>query len=81
MGVAYANSNDYLAYNLKSSTIEIALAPGLNYFISKNLSLEATVGKIGFTRENINTVIPSHTNTYNFNFNLSDVKLGLMYKL
>lgn len=61
----------------KVSSIGFQVAPGLDYFITNNWSIEATVGAFGF-----NSVKPkggkSTTNT-NLGLNLNDIKFGVKY--
>lgn len=64
----------------KANGFNIALAPGVSYFISNNFALEASIGVLSY-----DTVKPDYngaesTDTFNLNLNLDNVNLGLVYK-
>jgi opacity protein-like surface antigen len=80
LGVNYFNFNNYVSSINPTSVYDLSLSPGLNYFITKNLSLEASIGRISFSREKFNTIEPTFENNFNFDFNLSNIQWGIVYK-
>ncbi len=64
------------------TVIELGVRPGLNYFVAKNFSLEATFGNIGI----VNTSPKGGNGSTDFNFGInmsnitSDFGLGLNYR-
>ncbi|WBX74970.1 outer membrane beta-barrel protein [Tenacibaculum ovolyticum] len=62
------------------NTFTIAVAPGINYFVSKSLALRATVGALSYSSSKLDVNGAKSTNTFGLNLNLSDVNFGLTYK-
>ncbi|WP_422091405.1 outer membrane beta-barrel protein [Tenacibaculum ovolyticum] len=60
------------------NTFTIAVAPGINYFVSKSLALRATVGALSYSSSKLDVNGAKLTNT--FGLNLSNVNFGLTYK-
>ena len=63
----------------KESGLDIFAAPGFNYFISKNLSLEAVIGRIGYTsvKASSGTANAKGTTNFNFGIDLTHVAFGM----
>ena len=53
------------------------MKPGLDYFLNKNWSIEATIGEFGYS--NYKPKDGDATNNYNFGLNLSSVTFGVKY--
>lgn len=71
---------DFDGSDIKSNGFAVELAPGVSYFISSNFALEAQMGSLSYM-----TIKPDYdgaesTNTFDLNVNLTDIKLGLVYK-
>lgn len=64
----------------KGDGFDVALAPGVNYFITKNFSLEATFGILGFATTQPDEDGAEKTNSFNFGLDMRDINLGLVYK-
>jgi len=66
----------------KFSGIGIDLGPGVNYFISKSFALEARWGALSYETGKPDTPdnAPS-TNTFNFGLSLSNIQLGLLFRI
>jgi outer membrane protein W len=65
----------------KFNGFNFALAPGVNYFLSKNFALETSIGVIGYRSVKPKDAPGSNaTNTFDIGFNLANVNLGLIYK-
>ncbi|MEN4762086.1 outer membrane beta-barrel protein [Chryseobacterium sp. C39-AII1] len=62
----------------KFTSIGVNIKPGLDYFINKNWSIEATIGEFGYDRFKYED-FDNATNNYKFGFNLSSVSFGVKY--
>ncbi|CAM1362620.1 conserved exported hypothetical protein [Tenacibaculum sediminilitoris] len=80
-GLSYISTGNEINGNEQpdSSTFAIAVAPGVNYFISERLALRALVGALSYSSTSADGS-SSSTNTFGLNLNLSDVNFGLTYK-
>ncbi|SIQ34115.1 Opacity protein [Chryseobacterium sp. RU37D] len=61
----------------KYTQIGVTIKPGLDYFLNKNWSIEATIGEFGYS--NYKPKDGDATNNYNFGLNLSSVTFGVKY--
>ncbi|RQO40767.1 opacity protein [Chryseobacterium sp. KBW03] len=61
----------------KYTKIGVTVKPGLDYFLNKNWSIEATIGEFGYS--NYKPKNGDATNNYNFGLNLSSVTFGVKY--
>ncbi|KPH14506.1 outer membrane protein [Chryseobacterium sp. ERMR1:04] len=61
----------------KYTQIGVTVKPGLDYFLNKNWSIEATIGELGYS--NYKPKDGDATNNYNFGLNLSSVTFGVKY--
>jgi hypothetical protein len=61
----------------KYTQIGVTVKPGLDYFLNKNWSIEATIGEFGYN--NYKPKEGDATNNYNFGLNLSSVTFGVKY--
>jgi len=79
----YEYAVDYGAEE-KNNGFVVAVAPGINYFISNHFALEATFGILSYTTSKPDYdamyVDETSTNTFNFGLNFSDINFGLVYK-
>ena len=67
-------------FESKSDGFGVQVAPGVSYFLSKNIAIEAKWGVLGY-----NTVKPDadgaeSTDTFEFGLNLRDINFGIVYK-
>ncbi|SNR15479.1 outer membrane beta-barrel protein [Tenacibaculum jejuense] len=58
----------------------INISPGLNYFISKSFSINASVGSLGYVYTKSESDFISGVSTFVFDLNLSSIVLGLTYR-
>ena len=65
---------------IKSPGFEVALRPGVNYFISNNFALEASVGVIRYETSKDDFEGAESRDTFELGFNLSQINIGLLYK-
>ncbi|NIF04977.1 porin family protein [Chryseobacterium sp. Tr-659] len=61
----------------KYTQIGVTVKPGLDYFLNKNWTIEATIGEFGYN--NFKPKDGDATNNYNFGLNLSSVTFGVKY--
>ena len=61
----------------KYTQIGVTVKPGLDYFLNKNWSIEATIGEFGYN--NYKPKNGEATNNYNFGLKLSSVTFGVKY--
>ena len=62
----------------KYTKIGVTVKPGLDYFLNKNWSIEATIGEFGYNNFKYKDLDKS-TDNFNFGLNLSSVTFGVKY--
>lgn len=72
--------NTTVSTDTKYNGFNVALAPGINYAISKHFSLEAAWGVLGYNSRKLDADGAKAANTFNFGVNLSNINFGLNYK-
>jgi outer membrane protein len=71
LGVNYVSVTDKTTNpDLKVTGMDIFAAPGFNYFVSKNLSLEAVIGRIGYSSAKASSGSANAKGTTGFDFGL-----------
>jgi len=66
--------------DFKVNGFDVALSPGVSYFISSNFALEASIGALSYETSKPDFDGAEDTNTFGLNLNLTDVMVGLVYK-
>lgn len=61
----------------KYTSVGVTVKPGLDYFLNKNWTIEATIGEFGYN--NYKPKDGDATNNYNFGLNLAAVTIGVKY--
>ncbi|AZA76757.1 DUF3575 domain-containing protein [Chryseobacterium sp. G0186] len=61
------------------TSIGVNIKPGLDYFLNKNWSIEATFGEFGYNTNKLNVDGAKRVNDYKFGLNLSSVTFGVKY--
>jgi len=64
----------------KGNGFDIALAPGVSYFIASNFALEATFGILGYSTTKPDADGAEKTTAFQFGLDTRDINLGLVYK-
>jgi outer membrane protein len=78
LGVNYASITDKTTNpDLKVTGMDIFAAPGFNYFVSKNLSLEAVIGRIGYSSVKADVTGAKGTTGFDFGIDLTNVTFGM----
>jgi opacity protein-like surface antigen len=68
------------ANELKRDGFDIAVGPGVSYFLSSNFAMEASWGMLGYSTRKNDTPNAEATNSFGLNVNLSSINFGLVYK-
>jgi outer membrane protein W len=63
----------------KYTSIGVNVKPGLDYFLNKNWSIEATIGEFGYKNFKYKEEGAKALNNYNVGLNLSSVSFGVKY--
>lgn len=79
----YINMNGYtysqsINMEQKYTSFGVNIKPGLDYFINKNWTIEATIGEFGYNNMKIKDQ-EKGTDDFNFGLNLSSVTFGVKY--
>ncbi|MCW3168984.1 porin family protein [Chryseobacterium sp. 09-1422] len=61
----------------KYTQVGVTVKPGLDYFLNKNWTIEATIGEFGYN--NFKPKEGDATNNYSFGLNLANVGIGVKY--
>jgi outer membrane protein W len=78
LGVDYVTTKiKHLDPDLTVNGFSAALSPGFNYWISNNLSLEATIGSLGFSSAKPDVDGAKATTSFEFAVDLTDINFGL----
>jgi len=81
----FENSNNNFLNNGNDQGFFIGFRPGISYFISNKLALEANIGALGYSRStrdfDTNNSDKATTNSFSFDFNSSNLFFGLTYFL
>lgn len=65
---------------VKSDGVNVALAPGISYFVSDHIALEATFGILGYRTTKPDFDGAESTDNFDFGVNFSDINFGIVYK-
>lgn len=76
LGVNYATANNKLA-KVKVNGMDIFAAPGFNYFVSKNLALEAVIGRIGYSSAKSDVTGAKGSSSFDFGIDLTSITFGM----
>ncbi|MBB4805630.1 opacity protein-like surface antigen [Chryseobacterium defluvii] len=61
------------------TSIGVNVKPGLDYFLNKNWTIEATIGEFGYNTSKLDVDGAKSVNNYKFGLNLSAVTIGVKY--
>lgn len=74
----YSGTSSQFNTEAKFTSIGVNVKPGLDYFLNKNWSIEATIGEFGYSNFKYKDLDKS-TDNFNFGLNLSSVTFGVKY--
>ena len=80
LGLDYINSKIKADTEDTSNAFRIALAPGINYFVSEHFALEAKFGILSYRTDNPDADGVKNTDQFNIGLNLSDINIGAIYR-
>ena len=80
LGINYNSENDKIA-KVKTTGMDIFVAPGFNYWVSKNMALEAVIGKIGYSSSKTDVSGDKGSTGFGLGIDLSSVSFGMVFKL
>ena len=66
-------------YKTNVNSYGVVVAPGLDYFINKNWSIEATIGKFGYQSTKVDVEGAKNIENYGFGLDLNNIKFGVKY--
>ncbi|GAB0157461.1 hypothetical protein CHRYSEOSP005_27370 [Chryseobacterium sp. Alg-005] len=61
------------------TSVGVNIKPGLDYFLNKNWTIEATIGEFGYNTSKLDVDGAKSVNNYKFGLNLSAVTIGVKY--
>ena len=81
-GVSYVNSKSEPngGTETKNDTFAIAVAPGVNYFVSDCIALRASIGALSYASSKADFDGAEAVNSFGLNLDLSDINFGVTYK-
>ncbi|OYQ46341.1 outer membrane beta-barrel protein [Flavobacterium aurantiibacter] len=77
---AAAGYNSIEIADAKSNGFNIGIAPGINYFLAKNFSIEATVGVLGYSTIKPDADGAESTDTFQLGLDATNLTFGLNYR-
>ncbi|MGI9652478.1 outer membrane beta-barrel protein [Chryseobacterium sp. RLHN22] len=63
----------------KFTSVGVSIKPGLDYFLNKNWTIEATIGEFGYNTKKYDFDGAKSVENFNFGANLSTVTIGVKY--
>lgn len=63
----------------KINSFGVSVKPGLDYFLNKNWSIEATIGNFGYQSTKVDVDGAKSTDNFNFGVNLKEINFGVKY--
>lgn len=81
-GVDFADNQDKLGKKT-TQQIGVGISPGINYFLSDRFSMEATIGRISYSRTTtkVNNQSQPASSSFGLNVSLTSINLGLIVRL
>lgn len=64
----------------KENGFNLGLAPGISYFVSEHIALEATFGLLGYNTSEPDVDGAESTDNFNIGANFNDINFGIVYK-
>jgi hypothetical protein len=79
-GANYKTTNDKIA-KVRNNEISMEISPGMNYFLSEKVSIQANLGKLSFSNSKSDLPGSKADNSFGIDLNLTSISFGLNYKL
>lgn len=81
LGANYSTTtNKTLNPDLKINGFGVSLSPGINYFISKKIAIETSIGLLSYSTSKPDIDGAESTNSFDFNLGLDNLSFGLIFK-
>ena len=80
VGVGYLTQKVGDTDTVDFNTLSVAAIPGVNYFVSDNFALQASLGGIGYSSSKFDVDGAESTNTFALGLDLTNVNFSLIYK-
>jgi hypothetical protein len=64
----------------KTNGFDIALAPGISYFVGSNWAIEASIGALSYETSKPDADGADSTNTFGLDIDFTNVNIGVLYK-
>jgi len=81
LGVNYNSSTEKIPTpEVKTTGMDVFVAPGFNYFISNKLALEAVIGRLGYSTSKTDESGAKGSTNFGLDLNLSSIAFGINYK-
>ncbi len=80
LGVNYTSGTEKLPTSVKTTGFDVAIAPGISYFVSNRLAIESTIGSLGYSTKKRDVTGAVASSDFGLNLNLSSIRFGAVYK-
>jgi len=81
LGANYATGNqDNGTVDVDTNGFNIGFAPGISYFVSDCIALEASFGVLSYETSELDVNGAESKDSFDFGLNLSDISFGMVYK-
>ncbi|MFC7347175.1 outer membrane beta-barrel protein [Chryseobacterium zhengzhouense] len=72
-------NNTTVSNKVNYNSFGVSVKPGLDYFLNKNWTIEATIGEFGYNTSKYDVEGAKNVNNFNFGLNLANVGIGVKY--
>jgi len=76
--IYYSNSKDKIS-DIKTNGFGIGISPGFNYFMSSNLSIDVTLGRLGYDSSKPDFDGAENTSNFSLGFDMFNIGFGVLY--
>ena len=81
LGFNYVSTDHKLGAGYKTDGFDVALTPGINYFVSDHFAIEANFGRLGYATQKDDTTGAESYDNFSLVLDLRSISFGLLYKL
>jgi outer membrane protein len=80
LGFDYMSTKDNMAGGITVNGWGLGFQPGINYFVSDNWAIEATIGELGFGSAKADVTGAKEVSSFGLNLDLRAITFGVNYK-
>jgi outer membrane protein len=80
LGFDYVSVKDNMAGGMKVNGWGLAFTPGMNYFVSDNWAIEATIGSLGYGTAKEDVAGAKEVSSFDLSLDLRAISFGVNYK-